>query len=92
MLPGPSGVRLSIGIKHSLVIAGSDFLVLAETWIKGGTEPEWRSAVSFHEPFDTSAHVNTTRISGYVPSSNALAAFRGPFTTDLPFLHPAVVT
>jgi hypothetical protein len=28
------------------MITGSDFLILAETWIKGTTEAEWRSAVS----------------------------------------------
>jgi uncharacterized protein (UPF0332 family) len=28
------------------MIAGTDFLVLAETWIRNATEAEWRSAVS----------------------------------------------
>src|SRR5712692_3941849 len=49
------GVRLSAGAGIDPMITGLDFLTLAETWIQGTTEAEWRSAVSrayyaaFHE-------------------------------------------
>jgi len=58
MLPRAAGLRISPRTGTWLMIEGKDFLALAESWVQGVTEAEWRSAVSrayygaFHQARD----------------------------------------
>src|SRR5947209_134068 len=45
-LPGSLGVRFPNRVEHWPMISGPDFVSLAEAWVAGRSEAEWRSAVS----------------------------------------------